>query len=264
MMKRSHIPTILIALPIVMTGMARAQQQVLPIEVPGAPLASGGGPKFLPFPAPLADPDITQIPPVPVGAKMVSLGLGRVLAIGPKGTALVEPRPADPMPADLVTGAPNVEIRPDGHRTPTADYAVFMETAQHADDPLTKLVVFIKVFASADGRLAACGFHLREPTRPDIGSPNRFEDPRSYVQIGALARLPTIFIGDATPKYMGEVPGSLETILGRPQDLAPIVASCVTSNIAWTPAYAAAPLSLHLQFPAFQYTFSVERSYMRP
>ncbi len=247
-------------------GIASAGQPVLPIEMPG-PAAPTSGPELLPFPAPLAEPDITKIPAPPVGSKMVAMGLGKVLAIGTKGSAILEPRIVDPIPPDLVPGAPKVEIRPDAHRAAAADaadYAVFMQTAHRPDDSLTKLVVFVKIFASSDGRLAACGFYLREPTRPDMSSHDRFLDPRSYLEIGSLARLPTNFMADVTPKYVGEVPGPLETILDRRQDSARIFANCVTSNIAWNPAYAAQPLNLHLQFPAFRYELSIQKSYMRP
>jgi hypothetical protein len=264
MTKHSLVPPLLAASLMVTMASAGADPVLLPIEAPGPPAAPGDRPVFLPFPAPLADPDLSKIPAPPVGAKMVSLGLGRVLAMGPKGNLIMELRPVDPPPPDLAIGAPKVELRPDAHRAPSPDYVVFLQTGQRSDDPFTKLVVFLKVFASVDGRLAACGFYLREPTRPDGGSSDRFVDPRSYIQIGSRARLPTIFLADATSKYIGDVPGPIETILERSQDSERIRATCITSNVAWDAAYATQPLSLHLQFPALRYQYTTKQSYARP
>lgn len=204
---------------------------------------------------------------MPVGAKMVSIGIGRFLAFGTKGNAILEIVPADPLPAGIIVGAPDVEIRKSHSREsrePTSDYTVFEQTDHQPGDTLTKLVVFIKLFRSVDDRLAACGFYLREPTRPDIGSGDRFSDLRSYIEIGSLARLPTNFLGDATPSYVGEVPGPMETILDRPADSARIRPTCVNSTIQWNPAFAKAPLALHLPFPAFRYTLKIKSSYLRP
>jgi hypothetical protein len=216
--------------------------------LPGAspPGAAASAPELFPFADPPPQFDMSKVPKLPPGgATFVTIDVDRIAAVAPKGIALLRIAAEPPVPVGIEPAANGIEVRLTKPELSDA-YQSFTYQGSRAGDP-ERIISFVRIFDD-QGRLAACGFYVvrTTPQRPgkDIG--NHFHDLRSYLAIGNLARLPVNFLGDRSAAP------------ARPDGK--FSATCVDSNIRWQTAYAAAPLSVHLEANPFVYKWTLDKA----
>jgi tetratricopeptide (TPR) repeat protein len=200
---------------------------------------------ILPFDDPPPQFDMSKTPKLrPGGATFVVIDVGRLAAIGPKGTAILKLVPEPPVPPGIESATKGIEIRL-GKAEPSEAYQSFTFSGTEPGAP-DQIISYLRIAANGQ-RLAACGFYVvvTTPQHPGKESANYFNDLRSYLAIGDLARLPVNFVRDAT-QSSARGDGKFS-------------ATCVDSNIRWEAVFGAAPLALHLEPKPFTYKWTVDQ-----
>ena len=226
-------------------------------------LGSAPSPRLANFAAPAAEPDLAKLAAPARGATFTPVALDEMLANGPKGAVLMQLKPVAPPPG-LESASKGIELRRAKNENPSTLYHGFAATARLPQGPTTLLLAFTAL-TNRDGRLAACGFFFADRTQKALTQvPDRFLDPRSYLDIGGLARLPTIYFSDATPFLQIGMPEQPMSLVQDPTLAKRVVATCGVSNIAWDDRFATASLSLHLQDPPLKFEWTSKETYHRP